>query len=66
MGRRRTFQRIGQQRPPHSPLPDAARACRRASPAEVLDDWLANQMLRSETFNSKTKAKGLRVVKWPG
>ena len=32
----------------------------------VLDAWLANQMLRSETFNSKTKAKGLRVVKWPG
>jgi hypothetical protein len=32
----------------------------------VLAAWLINQMLRSEIFNSKSKAKGLRVVKWPG
>jgi hypothetical protein len=32
----------------------------------VLASWLSNQMLRSEIFNSNSKAKGLRVVKWPG
>ena len=32
----------------------------------VLASWMSNQMLRSEIFNSNSKAKGLRVVKWPG
>lgn len=32
----------------------------------ILSDWLTNQMLRSETYSAKTKAKGLKVVKWPG
>ena len=29
----------------------------------MLASWLADQMLRSEVFNTKTKAKGLRVAK---
>ena len=32
----------------------------------VLSDWLTNQMLRSETYDAKTKGKGLKVIKWPG
>jgi hypothetical protein len=32
----------------------------------ILGSWLANQMLKSETYSTKTKAKGLRVAKWPG
>ena len=32
----------------------------------LLASWLSNQMLRSEIFNSNSKAKGLRVIKWPG
>jgi hypothetical protein len=32
---------------------------------QMLGSWLATQMLRSEVFNTNTKAKGLRVAKWP-
>ena len=31
----------------------------------LLAGWFSTQMLRSETHNLKTKAKGLRVIKWP-
>jgi hypothetical protein len=33
---------------------------------EVLSNWLTNQMLRSETYDAKTKKMGLKVIKWPG
>jgi RecA-family ATPase len=32
----------------------------------LLGDWIANEMVRSETIDSHSKARGLRVLTWPG
>ena len=38
---------------------------RRKVAKQMLASWLVTQMLRSEVFNTNTKAKGLRVARWP-
>jgi hypothetical protein len=32
----------------------------------LLADWLINGMVVAELFDSDSKAKGLKVVRWPG
>jgi hypothetical protein len=32
----------------------------------LLRDWIANEMVRSETIDSHSKTRGLRVLAWPG
>ena len=32
----------------------------------LLKDWIANEMVSVETLDSHSKARGLRVVRWPG
>lgn len=38
----------------------------RTAAKSLLGSWIANEMVRSETVDSHVKARGLRVVRWPG
>jgi len=36
------------------------------SARRLLRDWLSNGMVTSEIYNSDSKARGLKVLRWPG
>lgn len=38
----------------------------RKAARSLLTSWIANEMVRSETIDSHSKARGLRVLTWPG
>ena len=40
--------------------------CSARDARRLLRDWIANGMVASETYNSDSKARGLKVLRWPG